>query len=154
MVCARQIDFSSDGQPITPRGVDLLASEKVLTELRAKQYGQFSRLNTPTLRAGSKCDGYDASCPDGKTCTGTYIPGNCEFNCDITNNQKWSVCAQGDVQLDWKKDCGRSNWYNAIFSLGIDGSCDGSPICGAYIYIYTCGLDFRTFILGARFWLR
>jgi len=169
-VCARQIDFSSNGQPITPRGVDLLfsnhlggyinpstdtsgtielkASKQVLNKLRANQAGQFSRLNTPTLRAGSKCEGYDASCPDGKTCTGTYVARNCDSVCPKHDMMLiyGGECAPGDIMVDLRNDCGTKPGAHAQYI------CPPVPICGEFIYIYICDLDFRPFVLGASFW--
>jgi len=150
MVCARQIDFSSDGVPMTPRGVSLLASLEWRSQSSKYLNGQFSRLNTPTLRAGGKCDGYDASCPDGKTCTGTYRPTNCDISCDLIFAGT-SMCAPGDIEVGRKSDCGKGDPVAAFFTFGFRGQCPS--VVRIHTYIHTCGIYFRTSILGASFWL-
>ncbi|KAI8108845.1 hypothetical protein M9435_005262 [Picochlorum sp. BPE23] len=113
-VCAIQRDFDGRGEPITPRGVSILAS---------KISGITGRSRTDL---GDSCN--DSQCGDGRICTGTYTPLDCGATCNVLDfNVK---CAPMDVEIGRKHDCGKDAWYKELV-LGLAGYCDprGAPIC-------------------------
>jgi hypothetical protein len=145
LVCVEQIDFSTDGQPVTPRGAMLLNSMRssiMMGPGQPKNLISKATMRQATLTA--ECPGYPGSsnptCSDGKVCVGTYISHDCSQTCQRSpyGTEVTTPCQNGDIDFGGKPDCGivtdpRTGQGYAYFpqQMKVDTRIDcGARICG------------------------
>lgn len=133
-VCLRQkyIGAMID-QILTPEGVEIKNSYALDTGTSRQSAG-----DEISIAADRSCPGYpDVQCPNGLVCTGTYTPFDCGSDCVVLFGEVTTVpCADFDIELGKKSDCGKPTSIMKFFSSG-SYTCPKQNICGKEPWLNT-----------------